>query len=478
MKAEAVKNGNRSHERGTALVTAIFAILLGSLIGVALYQYTITTMRISVNNRDMTEALYLADAGLNHASTLINKTARRDYSRILTNGANSAPNTFDELSVPVSSAWSSSESIPAGDFKSGGVKFGAGRYFVSVKNDTAAGETATADKNGILILTATGVGRDGATATLEAIVRSTSVDFPGMVANGDVQFTADVKVLGPTGVIYLNGGYTIPGSHMACAEKRFLIGGPSSPRASMKTNPLCDVDPVVGSTILFNQPKQSPPIFTPAKMRAEFKPQATWVFKDNGEVYPQTNGIERTLSLSKKEMENLGLDEWDFNSNSKTWKYSDKDRLPDATYYFQNSNLDLSGGGDSSDPPRVTMFAEGSMKLSKEITLQPHLPGYSLVSGNDIQMSTRFGNIINPGLVYAWGQMKFSSVTLIYGNVIAAGYEREDGTILSDQLDPGGGNLVPSSKGVMQFSNTVTVITVDGGLTAGSKVIGWREVRY
>src|SRR5687767_5373897 len=139
--------GKQSQQEGAALITAIFTLLIATVIGIAVYYAAIISFTVAVNERNNTEAFYLADAGVNHAIALIEKAQKSHYSAILKAG-NNTPNTGDELSVPpVSGLWTTTESIPAGNSTSGGVtNFGAGgpgRYWIAVKNDTATGETPT-----------------------------------------------------------------------------------------------------------------------------------------------------------------------------------------------------------------------------------------------------------------------------------------------------------------------------------------------
>jgi Tfp pilus assembly protein PilX len=196
------------NEQGVALITSIFAILLATVIGFALYYSSMIAFTIAVNDRDNTEAFYLADAGINHANALLSKVPVSQLSAVLSAGANSTPDTGDELSVPPSTGlWTASESIPAGSATAGGItNFGAGgigRYWVTVKNDTAAGETSTTDSNRTLIITATGVGRDSSTATIEETI-SIKENFPAILINGKARVSGNVKIQGTNGSLHSN----------------------------------------------------------------------------------------------------------------------------------------------------------------------------------------------------------------------------------------------------------------------------------
>ncbi len=460
-------------------MTAIIAVLLGTLIGVALYYHSMSTMSISINQRDASEAFYIADAGIVHAAALINKVKKSNYSKILIAGANPTPNTGDELSAPPETGnWTSGESIPAGNSTAGGVNLGAGRYYVSVRNDTAAGETATSDKNGMLIVTSTGVGRDGATATIEAVVKTNAKEVPGLLINGEIKLNALMKVLGANGIMQINGPFDVAGTGKnSCAEVRFEFTGPPIDFSQLRVGPMCDQIPVPGVSILFNQPRAVPEIIDIPRLASEFKPFATFVFKKNGEIYPQTNGVERVTSLSALEKIALGLQFWDFNNSQKEWSHKTDVRLPDGNYYFEDSNVSMSKGGDSVNPPKVTIMAEGGITLNNEVAFQPFLNDYAMVAANDIKMSSKYSTAANPGIVYAYGQIQYSGPVFVVGGMVAADFYKSDGTNGPDANGPGGLNLVSRSNGVLQVMGTTTIVTSDGGHIIGSAVLSWREVR-
>lgn len=468
-----------SQENGAALIISILALLLATLLGIALVSVGLNSFEISSNGVQQTEAFYIADSGLTHATELINKVKKGNYSTILTTGDGIA-NTGDELSAPPETGnWTTADNIPAGNNTAGGVTFGTGRYYVTVRNDTAAGESATTDINGILIVTSTGVGRDGATATVEAVVKTVALDVPGLLSNGDAKFTSDLTVLGPFGIIQINGDIDIPGSGTGtCAEQEFQIMGNPSVYSNINVGPLCNVMPTVGTTLLFNQPRAIPPIIDIAKLQSEYKPRADWIFKDDGMVYPQTNGVERVLPLSGFELTTLGLDGWTYNNALMKWSHLANNILPDGNYYFLNTNARLTKGGAIVNPPKVTVFAEGHIALNNQISFEPYEPGFALISANDIIMSSKYSNLNNPGLFYAYGQIQFSNTTHVVGGMVAADFYRVDGTFGPDANDPGGTNLVLRAQGAMQVSGDTTIISSNFGTVIGSTVVSWREVRY
>ena len=471
-------------EKGAALVTALLVILLTTLLGIAIHYMATTSFTISINERNNTEAFYIADAGIAHATALIAKVPGSKYSAVLQSGGNSAPDTGDELSIPpVTGLWSESESIPAGNFDSGGITgFGAngeGRYFVSVRNDTAPGETPTTDSNGILIVTSNGIGRGSANATIEITIYNPSAAFPGFFADGDIKLNGDLRVLGPNGIIQINGNTdNNQNNGLVCAEKKISITKTIVRTNNLWTTANCNVNPTAGNTLLTKP--LSPPIIDIPTLRSEFKPKATFIFKA-GTIYRQTNGVESYFPLSNVEKLNYGFDKWDWNNNKKTWTYTDNNGIMyDGTYYFEYS-IAVSTTFKSLLPPKVTLLSEGSIDISKLPDIQPHLPGYALVACNDLILGLKIDINTNPGMVYAYGQIEIAGKTEISGSVIAANFRLPDGTNGPDVSDPGGYNLVSrSNRGTVFFQNPLTVKTAPdfykGGL--GITTSGWREIRY
>ena len=62
---------DRPAERGVALIFAIFALALLTLLGLALTSMGMVSLAISTNEREGTQALYIADAGIVNAKGLM-----------------------------------------------------------------------------------------------------------------------------------------------------------------------------------------------------------------------------------------------------------------------------------------------------------------------------------------------------------------------------------------------------------------------
>ena len=87
----------RTSEEGIALLTTLFAMLIVTLLGLALTSSGMIEVIISGNARQSTNVLYVADAGLVHAQGII-FSETPDFTALLQTGDGTACNG-DELSM-------------------------------------------------------------------------------------------------------------------------------------------------------------------------------------------------------------------------------------------------------------------------------------------------------------------------------------------------------------------------------------------
>ncbi len=460
----------RENQEGIALITAIFSILLATVIGLALYYSSTIAFTIAVNDRDNTEAFYIADAGINHAATLLSKVPKAQYSAVLKAGANSAPDSGDELSVPPTSGlWTNAESIPAGSATSGGVtNFGAGgvgRYWVSVKNDNAVGETATIDLNGILIVTSTGVGRDGSSATVEATIGA-KPGMPAILINGKAKINGNLKVQGSNGIVHTNDTLLLSGS--ACADQYF-----SSSADIVNPNNSLGKGCVGAGVSRSSQPFIQPPLYN---IRNDFYGKTDYILgaigTQAGKVYSGAGLLIADTSLTSDKWV-VGSMQWQWAARDMLWIQSGASILSGS--YYSEGNMSITGNfGIKTTPALVTFIAEGYIQNKGRQYTAPVYRNLSIVAGTDIKLSgkldTGSDDLVTEGLVYAHHQIDFVGTPTISGTVVAANQ--------ADTNSPGGMNLVPlDTNGYISINGTPTVISNNNN--SGNAVINysWREIR-
>lgn len=460
-------------QAGAALITAIFAILIGTIIGIALYYASMISFTIAINDRDNTEALYLADAGVNHAVALIEKVEKSQFSSILTAGANSLPNTGDELSVaPVMGLWTTTESIPSGNSTSGGVvnfgANGAGRYWVAVKNDTATGETPVTDLNGILIITSTGVGRNGATATVEIIIKNDSSSYPGVLINSKVKVSGSVKVSGTNGILHANDTVEINGN--PCADVYF-----SSSANIVNSGNLKGAGCIGAGFNRAYQPIIPPPLFN---IRNDFYGKTDYILGTEetraGKIYNgQLQLVHDATTTGNKWVSNGST--WEWNSTYKLWIQSGNSIINGS--YYSEGNIAITGNfGNLLIPARVSFIAEGFIYNQGKQYIAPSYRNFSFVAGTDLKLTGKLtlaevDDLEVSGYNYAHHQIDFSGTPVIRGAVVAANQ--------ADTNSPGCAcNLIPLESGYMNIRGNPTIIVNGSNGIGNLSVQSWREVRY
>jgi Tfp pilus assembly protein PilX len=456
------------NEQGVALITAIFAILLATVIGFALYYSSMIAFTIAVNDRDNTEAFYLADAGINHANALLSKVPKSQFTAVLRAGANATPDTGDELSVPPTTGlWATSQSIPSGSATAGGVtNFGAGgsgRYWVAVKNDTATGETSTTDLNSILIITSTGVGRDGSTATIEETI-SVKAEFPAILINGKARVSGNVKIQGTNGSLHSNDTLVINGN--PCSDQYFSTSADVINGGNLKGANCTGTG--VNRT---SQPFIQPPIYN---IRNDFYGKTNYILgaigSKAGKVYNSTGLLIWDTSVSSNKWVS-GSSVWEWSAAYATWTQSGS--ILTGSYYSEG-NIAVTGNfGTKAIPARVSFIAEGCIYNQGKQYMTPIYSDFSFVAGTDVKISgkldTGSDDLESEGFIYAHHQIDFAGTPIINGTVVAANQ--------ADTNSPGGFNLVPLESGYMHIHGNVTVISNNSNAAGGVTVVNWREIR-
>ena len=448
-------------QAGVALISAIFVVLFAVLIGFALSQSTLIAMKVATNERDKLEAFYVADAGINHAVKLLNRVPVTQFSNVLTSGTNTTPNTGDELSQPPSiGLWTSAQSIPAGNTSGGGITNfgagGAGRYWVSIRNDTGPGETATVDNNRTLIITSNGFGRNGAAATIEATFQVPLISEPAIIVDGRAVVVGVPTILGSNGIIHANDTLTILG--VTCTEQYASSSGNISillPALLHHKGPGCTAAGV-------ERRYQSTIPVAVHNIPAEFRGRADFVLGGNGsnarKIFDK-NGSQ----IGTSPWNNAGAI-WTWDGLLKTWTMIGIAN-PNGVYYSEG-NIILAGITASlATPAKATMVAEGYISVVGATYVQPALDSYSLIAGTDLLIAGILGN---PGRYYARDQFDIIGTTSVTGSIRSA--NKFDGP------SPGGLNPVTRVLGALNLTGVFTLTNNEFPASDGV-VTGWREIR-
>lgn len=446
------KNNDQS---GAALVISIFAILLLTILCFAIISTGLTSQEIAQNSREQTEAFYISESGLTHATQILLQTDPSEFNAILQTGDGIA-GTGDELSTRPSAL----TPIPLA-----GLTLGKGHYVVKISDDSADMDgNPNADSNGRIVITSIGYGQNGAMVTTEAIIGVSST--PAILVNGNLKINGNPSILGSGGSIHANGTIDLDG--VPCAAQYFSSSGSIIDPTQSRSGVECKSAGVTRP----NQPVIPVPTWN---IRTSFYSRADFILGASGasagKVY---NAIGTELAMSGNDwiVDVSTGSKFSWDSGNKRWVHSGS-VLPNGTYYSEG-NLELSSNfGSVGVPAVVTFIAEGYIIVLGNPYMRPELDNYSLMAGTDLRISGNpgAGEINFQGIHYAGHQIGFFGYPSINGVVIAANQ--------ADTNSPGCGcNFIPLSSGYQEISGNPT-ITYHGGLFSGNaNLISWREVRY
>jgi hypothetical protein len=459
MRAEA----RSIRQRGQALIVALLTLLVLTLLGLALTSMSMVSMTVSINEREASEALYVADSGIAHATAILATQSWPNFDPALRSG-DAQGCTGDELQAAPPGAVGfppTAELIPA----AGRAFPPAGSYQVRVCDDHALEQATNRppalpdadpnhDANERVLIRSTGIGRNGATATIEAMLAR--VELPGILVDGNLRINGNVSVMGAGGSVHANGELDLVGN--PCAQQYFSASGGVSGAGSAQGGAGCTG---AGADVRSAQDSIPVPVIAPASLR----PRADYLLGADGLIRNQAGAV-------------VTLASWSWDAGSRRW--SGGGNIPAGTYYAAG-NIDISGnpgrGGPGPSPLPLTLIAEGWIDVTGTPNLVPALagtPSYSFVAGTDVRLAGNPGTTYS-GLIYAGDQIDFTGNPNVNGQVIAK--NNGDLGYPPNPASPGQNNLVRLQGGYMVISGDVRVTYDGGGGLSSVSLTGWRECR-
>ncbi len=442
-------------DSGSTLLTALFAILVIGVLGLSLTGLGTRSIRASVDEREADDALLLADAGLTHARAIVYSigVSSPQWDNVLQAG-DGVGCTGDELAqVPVGATGFP----PLADLiPQAGRAFGTGQYQLFICDDHAAESVAATpntnpndDANGRVKFRSVGVGTNGATVTVEAVIHLAGM--PAVLVNGNLRVNGNPTIMGDAGIIHSNANLQIPGN--PCTEQYAAASGSATTGGSPVTGPGCGGPAVLQSA--------QPPVPVPDLDPNSFAPLADYRLGNDGRVRNQAGTILGTNNWN----------DWSWDSGGRRWVAGSN--IPAGTY-FGEGNIEISGNpGTTASPIPLTLISVGWVKIGGNPVMVPDLsgpPAFSVLAGMDIEIS---GNASNPflGIFYARHQAKFNGNPVIQGQLIVG--------MFGDTPYPAGGtNLVPLLSGAYMEISGNPSITYNGGTgLRNATMTSWRECR-
>lgn len=445
-----MKKLNSKNESGAALFTAIFSILLLSILGISLVLVSESSRTVSKNNIEASEAFYIAEAGLAHAVGLIK--------------SNNA--SFNINSVIPSSGT--------------GLTFGKGSYTVQITSPTANTRQ----------ITSIGIGRNGATSTVQAVyqVSSPSGASGGIVVNGDINISGNIQITGTNGIIHSNGNMVLSGNNRA-EEHYSATGTITAPAPQPCPNgsvtgapPTCDATVDMRSsqsalTVPNVQPisflAQTDYFLVPGNVSAMPSPLSATSIPTTATIYDKTGAILASNCDSGC------LGGWTYNL-TQGWVINSGSTMSAGTYYGYESSIQVNRTfGSSGSPLTISFIADGHIGFSSGASYFNSDATYSgekyaVVAGGDVLIGgANLNNSEANNIFYSRHQFSLEGGQPILNGRIYV-YNETDGVLFN--ANP----VVKVNNSSFRTTGDPQVVSAATSSSSGSptvSLIGWKEVR-
>jgi PilX N-terminal len=470
-----VSRGGR--ERGSALVMTIIALSVLTVLGLGLTGLGMMSLATSANERELNEALGIADAGIAHARKLILWQEWSSFNQFLQRG-DGVGCSGDELeappiagppsvypSLPVEYPTDATQFIPLA-----GRSFGVGGYRVQVCDDNstdidlATGVLNTnpnADVNGRIFVRSRGLGQNGSAATIEITIGPDSM--PAILVNGDLDLKGNPSVLGSSGAVHANGTLTLKGN--PCAEQYYSATGTVTSGSKAGGGASC-------SPALADLRPSSDPLPIPILSAAMYKDLADYWLTADGKIMQHL--VSSWVEVNPIPNGSL-LGNWSAHTGGQQREWRANHDVPSATYYVEG-NVVINGNLGSSGSIPLTILAEGFYQVTGNPRTTPKLSvplrgPISVIAGTAASLGGSLSNDVS-GLYYAHDQLDVAGSVSINGQLVAAN--------VADVPYPSGtgnsNNPVRLNGGHMELTGNPT-ITYNGNGLSTAKMLAWRECR-
>lgn len=453
---------SRASEQGSAMVLAIFSLMIVSGLAAAMLASGRTDILISRNQERAALAGAAAEAGLNHGTVVTTRFIRQWQ----TNGfaSSSAAMSF-LMRGPNNLVGGQAADADNGSLETFGIPRPPGRatlsagegttYEVSVmdEDDPRRGFVPSAadlarigedgnsfnDFNQRIVVRATGFGPGGTRRTLEATIGPEKL--PAIVANGDLLISGNPTITGVSGSVHTNGDLAVSGNptveHNATASGNYTEMG----------------SPTVGgmSGGGFEE------ISVPTVNAADYKGLADFILHNDGRMTLPNGTLICDASSNHNACSNLGYGwkwqntYWDISGNSASG----------GTYYVETDAKVTGSPGSNGSPMPLSIIAEGSIEIAGNPDLKPDLPELMFVTDRDLKIN---GNVDQP--------ISFEGVMLVHEQVFISGNPALAGQIIVENA---------ANVSTLVDQNTIAgnmTLTYNGLVGSNSfRVIAWREVR-
>lgn len=428
-------------ERGSAMIVVATLMGLVAALAAGLSLGASTVALVSGNHAAMVQTRAAADAGAEHALSVVLDVLPRWWSHGLASPAEALPDLLARGRL-----WREAE---AAGFPSGSRAFGGASYTVAVLDDDAAerglgpadiaaigedGDRAH-DANGRVVIRAVATGPRGASATVDAVLAL--VPLPAALLRGGARIGA-ATLAGRVSDLHVAGDLEVDG---------LVAAGTVEATGRLAAA----VRPGTGARV-GGQARRLPfPDIRPEPLRAV----ADVVLRSDGAV-GDAAGVAICLPGGTCPASSAA---WTFAAG--TWTLTAPPPVPVTVFVEGDAVLDA--GSAAPDPVRLSLVASGSVLVRGAFPMRPAARGVLIVAGGDVRIDGALDADAEDGLIAAGEQVGVVGPARIRGSVLAAGRSHGSPLVAANTIANG------------------AVVTSDGALAAAGfstwRVTGWRRVQ-
>lgn len=479
-------------ERGASMVFTLLSLTMVTVMGLGLTSMAMSSLSQATAESETTEALAIADAGIEHGKQLVLWQDWQSLNVFLQRGDAQGCN-YDELAgtpinipLPAGYPTTADHFIPAT-----GRAFGQGSYFVEICDNHSSEQVAPApntnndpntDVDLVVLMRSVGFGPRGSRAAVELTLGAAAM--PAVVVEGNLEVKGNPTVTGPAGSIHANGTLLLSGNpctHVYYAsvdgttETGNVQGGTGCTAADVDARPFSprlNIPKLDPFTVARQAQAAGVAVYTLIGKNAIAPDGSTPCGANLGCAYsglpagPAGSGIASTLALLAAIPAGF-----DFQTNGKTWRTQGVTQ-PGTYFIVGNADITANTGGAGGTNVPLSILAMGSITANGNPDIVPSatvpfIGPILMIAGHDLDLGATF-DAAYEGLFYARHQLDIKGSPTLNGQVIAL---NEADTQYESK------NPVPlDASGVMVIAGNPTINYSGNGLTS-VKALTWRECR-
>ena len=427
--------------RGIALPTALFGLVVLSVLGAGIYSIGSVQRQAAFNREGTERALLVTEEGIAHAVAVVRDSLRSiGYTRLL-KGSDNTGNTADDGRVN-GYTLGSTLAIP-----NAGKSTTDGSYTVRIMDDP--GDPVSdplVDGNYKVVLRCTGTTTSGASATVDVLIGSTIM--PAMTVDGPLTISGNPDLLGAGGGAHSNGTLNLGGGTVTSS------GPISSSGSVMGSGNVVDTTGALVSPRA-NQPTVEVPTFT----TSEFCANADYDLRSDGTIYTRATGSVVTAITS-------AVNGWQRKTSPSPARWYGGGPATVGGTYCVSGNVEISGNtGSPGSPIALTLIAVGgSVSISGGPYLKPALEDVLVIADGDVALSgtSSSGYDNYEGTVYAGAQCYLSGTAAFDSQIICKNGSQPAGAI--------------DYATTTTISGSPTITYACGSTLARRKILQWIQV--